>query len=431
MTTPAKENPERLELRARPQAVTRLNRKTIAILLGSLALGLLVALMWGLRQQKPKDSVVSQEKRNVERVTHAQGLESLPHDYGSLPKAPPLGAPIGELGRPVLRAEREAGIPELPERPNFQPTPEDDAIRARRLKEQSEADEASKAQVLVQIRQRPSSGGSSQTQTAASQEGGAGLSAPGLLSTDANLGTANTATLGSGTSSGAGTPSLSPGRRNDQEHKQGFVDGKPDSHIYASATLQTPRSPFQLMAGSIIPAALVTGIQSDLPGETIASVTENVFDTVTGRALLIPQGARLIGQYDSQVAYGQRRVLVVWTRLIMPDGSSIILDRLPASDTQGYAGLEDKVDYHWGRLIAGAAISTLLGVNAELVTDDAAASSGSVVIATRQSSQDTVNQIGQEITRRNLDVQPTLTERPGLPLRIVVNRDLILRPYGS
>jgi type IV secretion system protein TrbI len=430
MTTPAKENPEQLELRARPRAVTRLNRKTIAILLGSLALGLVVALMWGLRQQKPKDSAVSQEKRNVERVAHAEGLESLPHDYGSLPKAPPLGAPIGELGRPVLRAEREAGIPELPERPNFQPTPEDDAIRARRLKEQSEADEASKAQVLVQIKQRPSSA-EGQTQTAASQEGGAGLSAPGLLSPDASLGTPNSATLGGATSSGAGTPSLSPGRRIDQEHKQGFVDGKPDSRIYASATLQTPRSPFQLMAGSIIPAALVTGIQSDLPGETIASVTENVFDTVTGRALLIPQGARLIGQYDSQVAYGQRRVLVVWTRLIMPDGSSIVLDRLPASDPQGYAGLEDKVDYHWGRLIAGAAISTLLGVNAELVTDDAAASSGSVVIATRQSSQDTVNQIGQEITRRNLDVQPTLTERPGLPLRIVVNRDLILRPYGS
>ncbi len=134
---------------------------------------------------------------------------------------------------------------------------------------------------------------------------------------------------------------------------------------------------------------------------------------------------------NGQVAYGQRRVLVVWTRLIMPNGTSIILDRLPASDTQGYAGLEDKVDYHWGRLIAGAAISTLLGVNAELVTDNAAASSGSVVIATRQSSQDTVNQIGQEITRRNLDIQPTLSERPGLPLRIVVNRDLILQPYGS
>jgi type IV secretion system protein VirB10 len=147
--------------------------------------------------------------------------------------------------------------------------------------------------------------------------------------------------------------------------------------------------------------------------------------------LLIPQGSRLIGQYDSQVAYGQRRVLVVWTRLIMPNGSSIVLDRLPGSDTAGYAGLEDKVDWHWGRLFAGAAVSTLLGVNAELVTNNAGGNNGSVVIATRQSAQDTVNQIGQEVTRRNLDIQPTLTERPGLPLRVIVNRDLVLRPYGS
>jgi type IV secretion system protein TrbI len=431
MTTPAKENPERLELRARPKTITRLSRKTVAILLGGLALGLLVALMWGLRQPKSKDSAGPQEKRNVARVTHAEGLELLPHDYGSLPKAPPLGAPIGELGRPVLRAERDAGIPELPERPNFQPTPEDDAIRAWHLKEQSEADEASKAQVLVQMKQRPSSGGSSQSRADSADGSAAANPAPGSLRADGNVSPSNTGTLGGAGSSGADSPSSSQSRRTDQDHKQAFVDRNPDLRIYASATLQTPRSPFQLMAGTIIPAALVTGIQSDLPGETIASVTENVFDTVTGRALLIPQGARLIGEYDSQVAYGQRRVLVVWTRLIMPNGLSIVIDRLPSSDPQGYAGLEDKVDYHWGRLIAGAAISTLLGVNAELVTDDAAASSGSVVIATRQSSQDAVNQVGQEITRRNLDIQPTLTERPGLPLRIVVNRDLILKPYGS
>jgi len=420
MTAQEKVNPERLELRARPKAVTRLNRKTIAILLGGLALGLCVALMWGLRQQKPKNSD-SQEKRNVESVAHAEGLESLPHDYGSLPKAPPLGAPIGELGRPVLRAEQEAGIPELPERPNFRPTPEDDAVRARRLKEQSEADEASKAQVLVQMKQRASVSTGVQPSTSAEESRSA---SSGPLRADGTLTPPIAGSQGVDSTSGSG-------RRLDQEHKKAFVDAKPDSRIYASATLQTPHSPFQLMAGSIIPAALVTGIRSDLPGETIASVTENVFDTVTGRALLIPQGARLIGQYDSQVAYGQRRVLVVWTRLIMPNGTSIVLDRLPASDTQGFAGLEDQVDYHWARLIAGAAISTLLGINAEMVSDNSAVNSGSVVIATRQSAQDTVNQVGQEITRRNLDVQPILTERPGLPLRIVVNRDLILRPYGS
>jgi len=183
------------------------------------------------------------------------------------------------------------------------------------------------------------------------------------------------------------------------------------------------------MAGTVIPATLVTGINSDLPGQMIATVTENVYDTVTGNYLLIPQGSRMLGQYDSQVAYGQRRVLLVWTRLIMPDGSSITLDRLQGVDPAGYAGLEDKIDSHWGRIFAGAAVSTLLGVNAQLVAQDQSVNSGSLTVAIRQSSQDSLNQVGQQLTRKNLNVQPTLTVRPGFPLRIIVNKDLILRPY--
>src|ERR1017187_10459682 len=101
-------------------------------------------------------------------------------------------------------------------------------------------------------------------------------------------------------------------------------------------------SPYELMAGTVIPAALVTGINSDLPGQMIATVTQNVYDTVTGNYLLIPQGSRMLGQYDAQVAYGQRRVLLVWTRLIMQDGSSIDLDRLQGVDTAGYSRLPDR-----------------------------------------------------------------------------------------
>ena len=129
------------------------------------------------------------------------------------------------------------------------------------------------------------------------------------------------------------------------------------------------------------------------------------------------------------MTYGQRRVLLVWTRLLLPDGSSITLERLPGVDAGGYSGLEDGVDYHWGRLFAGAALSTLLGVNAQLVASGTTSNSGSVVIATRQSAQDTVNQAGQQLTRKNLDLQPTLTARPGLPLRVIVNKDMVLRPY--
>ena len=217
--------------------------------------------------------------------------------------------------------------------------------------------------------------------------------------------------------------------QNRQDQKQAFVANGGDTATRNPASLQLPASPYQVMAGTIIPAALVTGMNSDLPGQVIANVTEAVYDTATGRFLLIPQGSRLIGRYDSKVSFGQRRVLLVWTRLILPDTSSISLDRLPGIDPAGYAGLEDGVDWHWDRIFAGAALSTLLGVGAELAAPDRSGSDGKVIIATRQSAQDTVNQVGQEITKRNLSIQPTLTIRPGFPMRVMVNKDLILRPY--
>jgi type IV secretion system protein VirB10 len=161
----------------------------------------------------------------------------------------------------------------------------------------------------------------------------------------------------------------------------------------------------------------------------IASVTEPVYDSATGQHLLIPQGSRLIGRYDSQVAFGQRRVLLVWTRLILPDTSGVELDRLPGIDPAGYAGLEDGVDWHWPRILAGAALSTLLGIGAELAAPGHGRDDNRIVVATRDSAQETVNQVGQEITRRHLSIQPTLTIRPGFPMRVMVNKDLVLRPY--
>ena len=162
------------------------------------------------------------------------------------------------------------------------------------------------------------------------------------------------------------------------------------------------------------PASLITGIRSDLPGQITAQVTENVFDSPTGRFLLVPQGTRLIGVYDSQVAFGQSRVLLVWTRLIMPNGRSIVLERQPGADTAGYAGLEDEVDNHWGALFKAALLSTLLGVGSELGAGTGTGSNGGVIIqALRRGSSDSLNQTGQKIVQRNLNIQPTLTIRPG------------------
>jgi type IV secretion system protein VirB10 len=183
------------------------------------------------------------------------------------------------------------------------------------------------------------------------------------------------------------------------------------------------------MAGTVIAAALVTGIKSDLLGDVIATVTEPVYDSATGKFLLIPQGSRILGKYNSQVSYGQSRVQMVWNRVILPDTSSLTLDNLVGTDPAGYAGLEDGVDRHWGRILAGAALTTLLGVGAELAAPENLQDGNRIVIAGRDSVQDSVNQIGQEMTRRNMNIQPTLTARPGLPVRVIVNRDLVLRPY--
>jgi type IV secretory pathway VirB10-like protein len=213
--------------------------------------------------------------------------------------------------------------------------------------------------------------------------------------------------------------------QNRQDRKEAFLANAGDTATRNAGSLQLPGSPYQVMAGTIIPAALVMGINSDLPGQVIATVTEGVYDTATGRHLLIPQGARLIGRYDSQVAFGQRHVLLVWMRLILPDRSSVALDRLPGIDTAGYAGLEDGVDWHWGHILTGAALSTLLGVGAELAAPESRTDQDGnrLVIAVREGAQDTVNQ------KRNASIQPTLTIRPGFPVRVMVNKDLVLRPY--
>lgn len=186
-------------------------------------------------------------------------------------------------------------------------------------------------------------------------------------------------------------------------------------------------SPNILQAGSIIPAALITGIRSDLPGQVTAQVTQNVYDSPTGRTLLIPQGARLVGAYDSEVAAGQDRILLGWDRLILPGGRSIELGREPGVDAAGMAGLSDRVDYHWGRVMRAAFASTLLGVGIELGTD----SEDSLIRALREGTQDTAGQTGRQIVERELGVPPTLTIRPGFPLRVLVTRDLILQPVAN
>lgn len=167
-----------------------------------------------------------------------------------------------------------------------------------------------------------------------------------------------------------------------------------------------------------------TGINSDLPGTVIAQVTQPVYDTVTGAHLLIPQGARLLGRYQSEVSFGQDRALVVWDRIMFPDGSSIRISE-PGTDASGAAGVTDRTDHHWNRVFAAAGLATILGVGAELGSD----SEDDISRAIRRGTTGTVIQAGQRAVDRSLTIQPTIRVRPGWPVRVLVTRDVILHPY--
>ena len=393
--------PEAVALRAQPRSVTRLNRRTLAVLMGGLSVAVLGATIWSLQPHRRGSGQT--ELYNVDRVSKSEGLDGLPADYSKLPKVPELGPPLpGDLGPAIVASQQPTYMP-----PGHDPA---DALR-------KEAEAAAASSVFFR------SGKPGQAAGAVAQTAPNALGAPGMANALAGFDP-----LAAGPASTAAQPADPATVQNRQEQKKAFLKGG-STETRNSGHLQMPASPYQVMAGTVIAAALVTGIKSDLPGDVIATVTEPVYDTATGKFLLIPQGSRILGRYNSQVSYGQSRVQMVWNRIILPDTSSLTLDNLVGTDPAGYAGLEDEVDRHWGRILAGAALTTLLGVGAELAAPENRQDGNRIIIAGRDGLQDSVNQVGQEITRRNMNVQPTLTARPGLPVRIVANRDLQLRPY--
>ena len=391
--------PEAMALRAQPRPVTRLNRRTLAMLTGGLSVAVLGATIWALQPHR-RGAGWQNELYNVDRVSKSEGLDGLPSDYSKLPKVPELGPPLpGDLGPAIVAAQQPTYMP-----PGHDPN---DALR-------KEAEAAAASAVFFR------SGKPGQAAGAVAQ---AAPGAPGMANALAGFDP-----LAAGPASTAAQPSDPTTVQNRQDQKEAFLKGG-SKETRNSGNLQMPASPYQVMAGTVIAAALVTGIKSDLPGDVIATVTEPVYDTATGRFLLIPQGSRILGKYNSQVSFGQSRVQMVWNRIILPDTSSLTLDNLVGTDPAGYAGLEDEVDQHWGRIFAGAALTTLLGIGAELAAPENRQNGNRIVIAGRDGLQDSVNQVGQEMTRRNMNIQPTLTARPGLPVRIIVARDLQVRAY--
>lgn len=410
-----------LTIRARPRAVRRFSRKALvggSVVLGGLMFGALAVAL----QSPDYEDENTGELYNVTNKPMADGLELLPKSYAEL--KPKLGPPLpGDLGAAYLVKNQEVAPPPI------------QTVSAPKPRPQNLGSYARQPQPLRQKPMEPVYSVSPETNDGSGlffKVGNRGTSSVPKSYASANFPGADAFGLPA-----PAYPEFSPppsafdtnpidSDPNRQGEKQAFLDGDADD-IYNSHSLVSPRSPYQVMAGNLIPASLVTGLNSDLPGQVIGQVTENVFDTVTGQHLLIPQGSRLMGRYDSVIAFGQSRALVVWTRLILPNGDSIQLDNLPGSDSQGFAGLRDKVDKHTWQFIKGAALSSLLSIGSELASDDG----DRLTRALQNAGQDTANRAGQRIIDRNLNVQPTLKVRPGWRFNVIVSRDLILKPYGD
>lgn len=380
-----------MRLRPEPPRVTRLSRKVLAGLGLAASLGVGGALIYALQTRHGGNQ--GQELYSTDNRSTPDGLAGLPKDYSGVPK---LGPPLpGDLGRPILNA---------PNGGQAVPAPGGAAVSGPSPEEQRRAQElesARTARLFASTETRP---------------GNTATTAPAATTASSS---SDLASLGLAPQ--PSTPSA-------QDRQLAFLNQTPDKRTVSPDRVAAPASANVLQAGAVISAALITGIRSDLPGQITAQVTENVYDSPTGRILLVPQGTRIIGQYDNGVGFGQRRILLVWNRLIMPNGRSIVLERQPGADAEGYAGLEDGVDYHWGELFKAAALSTLLSVGAEAGTSQ---NENNLVQALRSGASNSISQTGQQIVSRQLNIAPTLTIRPGFPVRVLVTRDLILEAYGG
>lgn len=370
------QDPEGFSLKVKPRPVTRINRKFLIGVFMAAVSAMLLATLYSLAPNDYSAKQKGPELYNVAQKPSAESLSDLPRTYQEMARRPvELGPPMmGDMGDAIVKAERQAGITAPPQQPvtklPFRPDAEVDAVRAERLRQAQEAIRAWESKVFFTL---------------------------------------------NGNRSPEADQALQRNSQKISSEREGSVSEQASSH-------------YQLMAGTIISASLITGINSDLPGVVMAQVTENIYDTVTGHTLLVPQGARLMGRYDSKILQGQKRTLVVWQRLLMPNGSYITLDNMTASDQAGYSGLTDGVDFHTGDLMKGIALSSLLGVGTELAIGD---DQYSLLRALTDSTQKTANQAGQDIVEQYLNQKPTLTIRPGWKLKVIVHHDLSLKSYSE
>ena len=402
IVTPPKEDPGRFELRATAPRPVRIRRGALIVLSACFLALVSGAVMMALRTPAPIARVGDDDGRPADPNVANEALSSAPPSYA---KVPILGPPLTGIDMVTGKQGQSGGAPGATslgdtsaEGAGGRSTPSDPKIA-----------DVQRSAILVPLGSR----------TMPAPTGGSGL-APTAARSSAPSAFPSTPDAPSGVAS--------PGDPNQQDHKLAFVHASATTDGVNPHVLIPAASPWIVSAGSIIAASLITGLNSDLPGEVSAQVTDNVFDSPTGQTVLIPQGARLVGMNDNVMSFGQKRALVVWQRLILPDGSSIQLESWPAADKSGFTGLTDKIDSHSWQLIKGVALSTLLGVGSEL---SYGSSDSDLARALRQSVESGTNRAGEQLVGKSLDIQPTIRVRPGWPVRVVVHQDLLLKPWSS
>ena len=438
-TTASKDGPQHspdgLGFKTKPQGVVRVNKKALAIG-GGMLLIVLSAISIGVLTRQPSTGIHSETTADIDsrlvpaleagrQITGAIPDGNFP-ERSNLNNSTPFA--LSESATPNLGAPQQrplpAGMP--PAAPinlagGQQQVPVVQTERETQLKQAREAGTAAQSSST-------GSGGPMQLVNAV-MPGGAGVGAGGLGSALQSLAARQQAT------NLAQAPRDLEDDPNKQQHKEQFLrnmEETPDRN-FVNSTRRASVSRYEIKAGWIIPAAMEHGINSDLPGKLSARVTQNVWDTATGRHLMVPQGSMLIGTYDSQVAFGQDGLLVVWRRIVFPDGSSIDLEGMGGVDESGYSGFRDQVNNHYGRIFGYGLLTSLFSAAFQISQQNNQTPVGTVptpaqTIGTSVAQQ--MTQLGIEIARKNLQVQPTIKIRPGYKFNVRVEKDLLFsRPY--
>jgi type IV secretion system protein TrbI len=398
-------SPEGLQLRGTPSSAVRLSKKVAfaAVAVLTVIVGIILS---NASKGPPKASDSGEAKNDLQPALNAaSSLTNVPDIVSAPVNPPPLrswqppAAPAAS-GAPVKDLDADARMADtaVPNFGSIQSTHMSPAVAGYSA---TAAPQANTADV-------PADG-----------TGGAGGGTSGDSTTTPSSNTAPGAGRGDG--AGGGVVDL-----NHQSEKASFLSAR-QTTAYLHAQLQAPLSPFELKTGTVIPGILVGEANSDLPGDLIAQVSQNVYDTATGNHLLIPQGARLYGHYDSQVTFGQGRLLVRWERLIYPNAYTLELQGMPGNDQGGASGFEDEVNNHYGRLFGWALATSVLSVGSQLAqpqqTNALVVPSNQQVASAAVSQQ--MLQLGAQIASRNMQVQPTIIIRKGYRMLVMINKDIV------